>query len=116
MTATSSPSRSGVSSPCSGSSPLTHTRAGGELADGGPARERHRAETVDDDAGQADRLGELLVEVDRHLVAGRGRVPVRLVEVEGLLRHRDGIGAPKLLREAVLGRSLALALAAGDAA
>src|SRR5439155_5778007 len=89
---------------------------GGEVADGGPARERHRAETVDDDAGKADRLGELLVEVDRHLVAGRSRVPVRLVEVEGLLRYRDGIGAPKLLREAVLGRSLALALAPGDAA
>ena len=38
------------------------------------AGEGHRAEAVDDPAGEPDRARELVVEVDREVVARRGRV------------------------------------------
>ena len=62
------------------------------------AAHRHRAEAVGDDAGQADLLGERLVEMDRHLVARRVAVAERLVVVDVDVRR-----TPARLRASILG-------------
>src|SRR3954453_14422225 len=49
----------------------------------------HRPEAMEDAAGEPDRLGELLVDVDRVEVAGRARVAIRQVTVRGDLQIGD---------------------------
>src|ERR1700679_3414885 len=53
----------------------------GKLGEHGPRGERHGAQPVRDDPGQTGISGHLFVEVNRHRIAGRGRVTERLVVV-----------------------------------
>ena len=69
--------------------------------------EGHRAEAVDDDPRQADALRDLLVEVDRHRIAGGLGVAEGLVRIEGLLDRRIGLAVAQRLVECVRRRLLA---------
>src|ERR1700739_2302955 len=54
------------------------------------------AQTVSDDPRQTRATGDVVVKVDRHRIAGRGRVPEGLVEVDvgGRLRQRGLLVQP----------------------
>src|SRR6202050_5296531 len=88
--------------------------AGAEFVDRDFRRERHRAESVHDDAGQARHLRNVFIDVNRIRVAGRFGVAKGLILVDGLRDRKDWRAAIGFDRARFRGGSVTVASAANE--